>query len=163
MAAQYSAVVKHPRSIPRYLQLEVYMKVVLPIAAAAALAVAAIAAGAQQSPVVDAGTAFAQIQPDMNGTVTQPIMHAPAGDVVAEYIGRAPRQVYSNQDELLYVISGHGTAALGYPTYQLRPGSVISIPRNTAFAITAAGNQPLKAIMIASPIDDPSNKHVLEP
>jgi mannose-6-phosphate isomerase-like protein (cupin superfamily) len=90
-------------------------------------------------------------------------MHAPAGDVLAVYIGRAPRQVYTKQDELLIVLSGHGTANVGYPSYDLQPGSVLSIARNTAFQITATGNSPIKAYLIASPHDNPNNKRVLEP
>jgi mannose-6-phosphate isomerase-like protein (cupin superfamily) len=91
------------------------------------------------------------------------IMHAAAGDVLAVYIGRAPRQVYTKQDELLIVLSGHGTANVGYPSYDLKPGSVLSIPRNTAFQITASGRSPIKAYVIATPHDDPNNKRVLEP
>jgi mannose-6-phosphate isomerase-like protein (cupin superfamily) len=126
--------------------------------------VLAYAAGRAQEagPYADASSAFSQIQSNSNGTVTQPIMHAPAGDVLAVYIGRAPRQVYSKQDELLFVISGHGTANVGYPSYDLKPGSVLSIPRNTAFQITATG-APIKAYLVATPGDDPNNKRVLEP
>ena len=119
---------------------------------------------AQEAPnVVSASQAFAAIQPDMQGTVTQPILHAPAGDVLAVYVGHAPKQVYTKQDELFYVISGHGTASVGYPSYQVGPGSVISVPRSTAFEITANGSAPLKAILIASPSDNPADKKILEP
>lgn len=135
-------------------------------AAALLLSVAAagVAVQAQESgaTVGDASAAFAQLEADRNGTVSHPIMHAPAGDVLAVYIGRAPRQVYSKQDELLYVISGHGNATLGYPSFPIKPGSVISIPRNTAFTITATGNAPVKAILIASPHNNPDDKRVLE-
>src|SRR5579883_3392736 len=109
------------------------MKKVLPVTALlAAVALATFAARAQEAPsVVSASPAFAQLQPDMQGTVTQPLMHAPAGDVIAVYFGRAPKQVYSKQDELIYVISGHGSVTVGYPSYDVGPGSLISIPRNT--------------------------------
>jgi mannose-6-phosphate isomerase-like protein (cupin superfamily) len=99
----------------------------------------------------------------MNGMVSQPVMHAPAGDVLAVYVGRAPRQVYSRQDMLFFVISGHGTANVGYPAYDLKPGSVLSIPRNTAFQITATGRAPIKAYLLASPGDNPNDKKVLNP
>jgi mannose-6-phosphate isomerase-like protein (cupin superfamily) len=117
----------------------------------------------EASPYADASSSFAQLQPDQNGTVTQPIMHAPAGDVLAVYIGRAPRQVYSKQDELFIVISGQGIANVGYPSYNLKPGSVLSIPRDTAFQIASTGRTPIKAYLVASPNDDPGNKRVLEP
>lgn len=120
-----------------------------------------VSAQEQASPVGDASAAFAQIRWDMQGTAMQDIMHAPAGDVIAVYVGRAPRQMYSKQDELFYVISGHGTAAVGYPVYDLKPGSVLSIPRQTAFEITSSGNAPIKAILIASPHNDPNDKQVL--
>ncbi len=90
------------------------------------------------------------------------IMHAPAGDVLATYIGHAPHQVYSKQDELLIVVSGHGTANVGYPSFDVKPGSVLSIPRNTAFEISATGSAPIKAYVIATPYDDPNNKRILE-
>lgn len=128
------------------------------------MAAAGVAVQAQESgaTVGDASTAFRQLEADRNGTVSQQIMHAPAGDVLAVYIGRAPRQVYGKQDELLYVISGHGTAALGYPSFPVKPGSVISIPRSTAFTIYATGSAPIKAILIASPHNDPGDKRILE-
>jgi mannose-6-phosphate isomerase-like protein (cupin superfamily) len=138
-----------------------------PVILALALGTAALAFAAgraqEASPYADASMVFSQLQADGNGTVSQPIMHAPAGDVLAVYIGRAPRQVYTKQDELLFIISGHGTANVGYPSYQLKPGSVLSIPRNTAFQITADGRAPIKAYLVASPNDDPSNKRILEP
>lgn len=141
------------------------MKKAMVVAGAAAAVLLAYAAGRAQeaSPYADASTAFAQLQADRNGTVSQPIMHAPAGDVLATYIGHAPRQVYTKQDELLIVVSGHGSANVGYPSYDLKPGSVLSIPRNTAFQITATGPAPIKAYVVASPDNDPSNKRVLEP
>lgn len=126
-------------------------------------AAAVYAQEAGSASVQDASQAFAQLSTDTGGTVQQPIMHARAGDVLAVYIVRAPRQVFSKQDELFYVISGHGTANVGYPSYELKPGSVISIPRNTAFQITSSGRTPIKAILIASPGYDPNNKKVLEP
>lgn len=132
------------------------------VAVLAALASASLAVQAQDAGnVADASSAFAQISPDMQGTVTQPITHAPAGDVLAAYFGRAPRQVYSKQDELLYVISGHGSVSIGYPSFDLKPGSVISIPRGTSFEITSTGRAPIKAIVIASPNNDPGNKRIL--
>ena len=128
-----------------------------------ALALGTLVTGAQEAPnVVSASPAFAQLQPDMQGTVTQPLMHAAAGDVIAVYFGRAPKQVYSKQDELFYVISGHGSVTIGYPSYDIGPGSVVSIPRNTAFDVLAHGNAPVKAILVASPSDNPSDKKILE-
>lgn len=138
-------------------------KAVTATALLAAVALGAIAVQAQESgaTVADASSAFSQLEADREGTVMQPIMHAPAGDVLAVYIGSAPKQVFSKQDELMYVISGHGTAQLGYPSFGVKPGSVISIPRNTAFEIHAIGNAPIKAILVASPGNDPNNKRIL--
>lgn len=136
-------------------------------AIAAVLACCALAGvRAQDTPptsVISASNAFSQIQPDMQGTVTQPVTHTATGDVIAAYIGHAPRQVYTKQDELIYVLSGHGTAAIGYPSYDVGPGSVISIPRNTSFEITASGAAPIKAIIVASPADNPADRKVLTP
>ncbi len=111
--------------------------------------------------VSDASAAFAQLSADPQGTVWRNIVHAPAGDVLAMYIGHAPRQVYAKQDELIYVVSGRGTAAVGYPSYDIQPGSVISIPRNTAFEISSTGTTPIKALVIASPNNDPADKRIL--
>jgi mannose-6-phosphate isomerase-like protein (cupin superfamily) len=142
------------------------MKNVITAAAlVAAFALGALAVHAQEGSggsVQDASQAFSQLTTDTGGTVTQPIMRAPAGDVLAVYIVRAPRQVFTKQDELFYVISGHGTANVGYPSYEVKPGSVISIPRNTAFQITATGRSPIKAILIASPNNNPDDKKILE-
>ncbi len=139
-------------------------KYLVAAAVVAAFGLGALTVKAQdQAPAaVSAGQAFSQIQPDMQGMVTQPITHSAAGDVLAAYIGHAPRQVYHKQDELIYVISGNGTAAVGYPSYPIGPGSVLSIPRSTSFEITAAGRSPIKAIVIASPQNDPSDKQILD-
>ena len=140
------------------------MKHILSVAAALALfglgAVAVHAQDAAQASA-DSNSVFAAMQPDSNGTVAQKIMHAPAGDVLALYIGRMPKQVYTKQDDLLYVVSGYGTASVGYPTFDIKPGSLVSIPRSTAFEIRATGNAPIRAILIASPSDNPDNKKVL--
>ena len=140
------------------------MKKSIALAAALAAAVFAYTLGSAQesSPYADVGAAFRQIDPDQSGTVSQPIMHVSAGDVLAVYIGHAPRQMFSKQDELFYVISGYGTANVGYPAYALKPGSLLSIPRSTAFEITSAGNAPIKALLIASPSNDPNDKHILQ-
>lgn len=129
----------------------------------AAFALASIGVRAQEAAAVtSASSAFAQIQPDMQGMVTQPITHTASGDMLAAYIGHAPKQVYTKTDQTLYVISGNGTVSVGYPSYDVSPGSVISIPRNTAFEITAHGRDAIKAILIASPGYDASDKKVLE-
>ena len=137
------------------------------VALAAALATVALAytmGRAQETgtPYADTNAIFGQLDADRNGTVPQQIMHTPAGDVLAMYIGKAPRQMYTKQDELIYVISGQGTANVGYPSYTLKPGSLLSIPRKTAFAITSTGSIPIKALVIASPNNDPNDKQVLE-
>lgn len=140
------------------------MKQILPIAAALALfGLGAVAVHAQETgqTVSDTNAVFDAMRPDSNGTVADKITHAPAGDVLALYIGRMPKQMYSKQDDLLYIVSGFGTASVGYPTFDIKAGSVVSIPRNTAFEIRAHGNQMIKAILIASPSDNPDDKHIL--
>ncbi|HLI95420.1 MAG TPA: hypothetical protein VKT72_04935 [Candidatus Baltobacteraceae bacterium] len=134
-----------------------------PAALSALLLGCAVGLAQDASPYADSSAVFSQLAQDANGTTSQLVMHAPAGDVLAVYIGRAPRQVYTKQDELLIVLSGHGTANVGYPSYDLKPGSVLSIARNTAFQISATGRSPIKGYLIATPQDDPSNKRVLEP
>lgn len=128
------------------------------IALAGAIAVAQDAAG-----YADSSAVFAQLPHDTRGAVEQQIMHAPAGDVLAVYIVRTAQEVYTKQDELVIVLSGHGKATVGYPSYDLKPGSVLAIPRNTAFQISATGNAPIKAYVIATPNDNPNDKRVLQP
>lgn len=135
----------------------------LPVALSALLLACAVGLAQDATPYADSSAAFAQLQQDRTGMTSQLVMHAPAGDVLAVYIGRTSKQLYTKQDELLIVLSGHGTASVGYPSYDLKPGSVLSIARNTAFQITASGKAPIKAYLIATPYDDPSNKRVLEP
>ena len=129
-----------------------------------ALALAGAVALAQDaSPFADSSATFAQLNRNTGGVVQQQIMHAPAGDVMAAYIVRTALAMYSKQDELVIVLSGHGTADVGYPSYQVQPGSVVSIPRNTAFQIISDGKAPIKAYIIATPSDNPDNKRVLQP
>jgi|GEM_PF-2701711 len=132
-------------------------------AVCAAALVCAVAYAQEAAPYADASAVFARLQSDPTGAVAGPIMHVPAGDVLAVNIGRTSREVYTKEDQLLIVISGHGTANVGYPVYDLKPGSILSIPRNTAFQITSDGRAPIKAYLIATPNDDPNNKQVLEP
>jgi len=140
------------------------MKKWLALSGVLAAVVLAYAVGrGDDSPFADSSAVFSQLHADMTGAVAAPVMHAPAGDVLAVYVGRTSRELYTNEDQLLIVISGHGNATVGYPSYTLQPGSVLSIPRDTAFQITASGKAPLKAYVIASPHDDPNNKRVLEP
>lgn len=135
----------------------------LPAVIAALALAGAIGLAQDATPYADSSTVFAQLPKDTRGAVQQPIMHAPAGDVLAVYIVRTAHEIYAKQDELLIVLSGHGTAIVGYPSYQLKPGSVLSIPRNNAFQIVATGGSPIKAYVIATPHDDPNDKRVLEP
>jgi mannose-6-phosphate isomerase-like protein (cupin superfamily) len=140
------------------------MKKTLALAAALAAIVLAYGIGrSEDAAYADASAAFSQLNVDMSGAVAAPVTHAPMGDVLAVYIGRTAHEMYANEDQLLIVISGHGTANIGYPTYQLKPGSVVSIPRDTAFQIIASGREPIKAYVVASPSDNPDNKKVLEP
>lgn len=133
-------------------------------AALAALALAcAVGLAQDDSNFANSSDVFSQMHPDSSGAIAQEIMHAPVGDVLAVYIGHTARQMYTKQDELLIVLSGHGTANVGYPSYTIQPGSVVSIPRNTAFQILSNGKSPIKAYVIASPSDNPNDKHVLEP
>lgn len=141
------------------------MKKLLAIPAILAAAGLAGAVGVAQDAgaYADSSAVFSQLPRDTAGAVEQPIMHAPAGDVLAVYIVRTAQEVYSKQDELVIVLSGHGKATVGYPSYDLKPGSVLSIPRNTAFQISKTGNAPIKAYVIATPNDNPNDKRVLQP
>ncbi|HKU69150.1 MAG TPA: cupin domain-containing protein [Candidatus Baltobacteraceae bacterium] len=135
----------------------------LPAALTALALAGAVAIAQEAAPFANYSDVFAQLPKDTAGAVQQQIMHAPAGDVMAVYIVRTARQMYTKQDELLIVLSGHGTATVGYPSFQLQPGSVVSIPRNTAFQITSNGKSPIKAYVIVTPSDNPNDKRVLEP
>lgn len=142
------------------------MKKLLAVGTALATVAIAYTLGRAQetsTPYADTNAIFGQLDADRNGTVPQQVMHAPAGDVLAVYIGKAPRQMYTKQDELIYVISGQGTANVGYPSYTLKPGSLLSIPRKTAFQITSTGSIPIKALVIASPNNDANDRQVLQP
>jgi mannose-6-phosphate isomerase-like protein (cupin superfamily) len=138
------------------------MKKAATLAAVLAAVMLAYAAGRAQDETRFADTAaiFSQMQPDPSGAVVEPALHAPAGDVETLIIGHAPRQVRTREDQLLYVISGRGTASVGYPSYEIKPGSVISIPRNTAYEITSR-HGPIRALLIATPRVDPGDKKIL--
>lgn len=136
---------------------------VVPAVLSALALACAVGLAQDASNFADSSTVFSQMHANTNGAIEQQIMHAPAGDVLAVFIGRTARQMYSKQDELLIVLSGHGTANVGYPSYQIQPGSVVSIPRNTAFQIVSNGRAPIKAYVIATPGDNPNDKRVLEP
>ena len=136
---------------------------VLPVALAALALAGAIGLAQDAGPYADSSAVFSQMSSNTQGAVEQSVMHSPVGDVLAVYIVRTAQEVYTKQDELVIVLSGHGKATVGYPSYDLKPGSLLSIPRNTAFQITASGNAPIKAYVIATPSDNPNDKRVLHP
>ena len=66
---------------------------------------------------------------------------------------RNPLHMHPNCEELLYVISGTCDHLLGDETYQLKPGSVIRVPRGIPHWALCTSDEPLKVVVSFSSPD----------
>jgi len=67
---------------------------------------------------------------------------------------------YDDADEHLYLIAGEGMMTLDGKDQPLQPGWFTAIPRNTKFAVTKKGRNPLVLLSViagrpCSPVDPP--------
>ena len=71
--------------------------------------------------------------------------------------GAAPPVRNSKAEEVLYVVSGHGTCRLGGYDYPLASGTALFIPPRTWYAIDNPGPEPLRTVSACCP-EDPSRE-----
>ena len=68
-------------------------------------------------------------------------------DALLKEAGHQPevlrQRLYEGAETLLYVVAGDGSVRLGGKDSNVAPGSFVSIPRNTPYAISRRGNRPL--------------------
>ena len=84
------------------------------------------------------------------------------GMTLAIQMGTALKHQHYTADEIQYVIEGTGTEALGDKTVDLKPGTLVVIPRNTTHAGLVATSGMLKFISIKTPPQDPSDVHFVQ-
>lgn len=54
-----------------------------------------------------------------------------------------PQRVYEGAESVLYVIAGDGLVKLGGKDVTLTPGTLVSVPRGTAYVLNRRGSRPL--------------------
>ena len=65
--------------------------------------------------------------------------------------GNAPKHYHAKSDEIQYIIEGSGQIWLGDERRDIRPGSLIVIPKGTPHSGTIVTSGPIKAIAIKIP------------
>lgn len=58
---------------------------------------------------------------------------------------------HTGYDEVFYVLSGTGYIRLGGDSYEIRPGAVAVIPRNTEHSIASDTDAPIEFIIFGTP------------
>lgn len=76
------------------------------------------------------------------------IMHIPAGGEIGE-------ETHNENDQVLYLVSGHGTAYLDGEAFEYETGDIVLVPAGTRHNFVAAADQPLKIITTYSPPHHP--------
>jgi mannose-6-phosphate isomerase-like protein (cupin superfamily) len=84
------------------------------------------------------------------------------GATVAVVMGTAAKHFHAGSDEIQVVLEGSGTEWLGDKQVDVKQGSVVVIPRNTAHAglVDTSGGK-LKFVAIKTPPQDPTDVHPL--
>ncbi len=65
--------------------------------------------------------------------------------------GNIAKHIHPQTDEIQYIVEGSGSMWLGSERKDLKPGSLIVIPKGTAHAGSIVSNGPVKAIAIKIP------------
>ncbi|GAC1497889.1 MAG: hypothetical protein NVS1B14_00510 [Vulcanimicrobiaceae bacterium] len=97
---------------------------------------------------------YPKLAPGINGKM---LGHVPGGDIEVIDIMNATPHIHAHIDEVVYVISGHGTGTIGASAYTFSPGDVVVLPRGVAHSLKASGGTPVRLLGIAYPKDLPSD------
>jgi mannose-6-phosphate isomerase-like protein (cupin superfamily) len=74
-------------------------------------------------------------------------------------MGTAFKHQHTNADEIQIVLEGTGTEWLGDKQIDMKPGTMVVIPRGTTHAGIVDTSGRLKFISIKSPPQDPTDVH----
>ncbi len=111
---------------------------------------------AGEGQVVRAGSAQTFRSPDGLATI-ELLLEPPGGS--ASYLGRAvfhpgaqsAVHQHPESEELVYVLSGSGTMALGDATLTVEKGMAMRIPAGVPHAFTVGGEEPMEVVQVYSP------------
>jgi quercetin dioxygenase-like cupin family protein len=131
------------------------------IAAFVAGAYAQDASTAQPQVFHIADISSASIPTVVQGVKVKDLVRGPSGDVGVVEITNVARHRHNRTDELIYVISGSGTATLGTKSYEIKPGDLIVLPRGTPHDVKSAAG--IRVLGISYPKDDPKDFDSLAP
>lgn len=76
------------------------------------------------------------------------IMHIPPGGEIGE-------ETHTENDQVLYLVSGEGTVYLNGETSDYKEGDIVLVPAGTKHNFVASGQRPLKIITTYSPPHHP--------
>jgi mannose-6-phosphate isomerase-like protein (cupin superfamily) len=95
------------------------------------------------------------------GVKVKDLVNGPSGDVGVVEITNVVRHRHNRTDELLYVISGTGTATIGTKSYDIKTGDLVVLPRGTPHDFKSTAS--VRVLGIAYPKDDPQDFDRLTP
>jgi quercetin dioxygenase-like cupin family protein len=78
-----------------------------------------------------------------------------------EFDGPAETRSNDAEDEVLYVLSGRGSATVGGDTAALEPGSAAWIAKGTPWRIAAADDLRMLSVLVSSPLASNGDTHAL--
>jgi mannose-6-phosphate isomerase-like protein (cupin superfamily) len=83
------------------------------------------------------------------------------GMTAAIQTGFAPKHFHANADEIQIILEGTGTEWLGDHQVNLKPGTMVVIPKGAAHAAFAETSGHLKWVSMKTPPQDPADVHPL--
>jgi mannose-6-phosphate isomerase-like protein (cupin superfamily) len=129
--------------------------VVMPIAIVAAFVAGLTASpfGQRMLPAAHAltGMASADLPSTPNPDMRSRPLVVTDNATIAIQAGNAPKHYHAKSDEIQYIIEGTGQMWLGNERRDIKPGTLIVIPKGTAHSGTIVTSGPIKAIAIKIP------------
>lgn len=116
---------------------------------------------ASQPQIIDVSQiSSASLQQAAPGVRLKPLVSTPSGDVDVVEITNVAAHMHNKTDELIYVLSGTATAAIGGKTYTVAPGQLVVLPHGTPHSVKSTGT--LRVLGVAYPRDDPSDTQMIK-
>lgn len=94
------------------------------------------------------------------GVRVKDLASTPSGDVGVVEVTNVAAHRHDNTDELIYVISGTGTAMVAGKPYNVQPGELVLLPRGTPHSLKSTGG--IRMLGIAYPRDDPKDMQMVD-
>lgn len=84
------------------------------------------------------------------------------GATVSIQVGKVPKHLHPNTNEIQYILDGTGTIWLGDKEVTVKPGDLVIIPKGTPHGGTKPISGQVKAIAIKTPPQAPDDTKLLD-